>query len=163
MQKVLHSKKSPDSNNITVDVFKINNHIIGKLINNGIESRIFPKALEYANFKPIFEDRDSKLTNNYRPISLLNIFSKIFLEIFKSRLFEFLNRHKIIDKQFGFREDLSMQNAILELTSKMYRALDQKMKAIRVFLDLSKPFDTVKHDLLTKTLKKRHKRHNRRL
>lgn len=80
-------------------------------------------------------------------------FSKIFKKIIKDRLITFLETNKLLSKnQFGFRPGKSTTEALYETTKFLYNKLVSNKKAIAVFLDLAKAFDTVNHDELLKTL-----------
>jgi len=67
----------------------------------------------------------------------------------KSRIVDFLEKTKFFSNhQYGFRYGLSTQDAIIYLTTQLYKDLDKGLRAMAVFLDLQKAFDTVPHDLL---------------
>ena len=83
---------------------------------------------------------------NYRPISLLPCFSKILERIVANRL------NILCDSQYGFRANYSTQMALLDLIDKLSSSLDKSNHAIVIFLDLSKAFDTVDHDILISKL-----------
>ena len=69
------------------------------------------------------------------------------------RLVQFLEKNKLLSKkQFGFRQNCSTDDAIYELTSLLYSSIDSNKKALAVFLDLAKAFDTVDHQLLLRKL-----------
>ena len=86
---------------------------------------------------------------NYRPISLLSIFSKILERLMYDRLLEFLNKHKILNKfQFGFRNMHSIFMALITLLDNLRNALDSGNCAVGIFLDFQKAFDTVNHKIL---------------
>ena len=88
-------------------------------------------------------------TLNYRPITVLTTFSKVFEKLINTRLMAFINKHHILsESQFGFRENRSTENAISYVVNKLVNALDQNTFSIGVFLDLSKAFDKINHDIL---------------
>jgi Reverse transcriptase (RNA-dependent DNA polymerase) len=124
-------------------------HIFNLCLNTGI----FPNSLKTAIIKPIFKAKDKHLIENYRPISILTHFSKLLEKCIKFRLVQFFDKHNIIsNSQFGFRSNLSTQDAIYALTTEIGKNLDKTRKTLAVFLDLAKAFDTVQHDLLLKKL-----------
>jgi hypothetical protein len=85
---------------------------------------------------------------NYRPVSILPIFSKIFERVTYIRLLSYINKFHILnDNPFGFRNDHSTPLALLcmQLYDKISSAIDQNKFTIGLFLDLSKAFDTVNH------------------
>lgn len=84
---------------------------------------------------------------------LVTHLSKVFEKIIKGRVVNFLNKYKLIsDYQFGFREKISTQDAVLSLNSKVAQALNEGRPSLCVFIDLSKAFDTVGHHLLLQPL-----------
>ena len=120
-------------------------HILNLTLTEGI----FPDKFKETMIIPIFKAGDKMNVNNYRPISLINNLAKIAEKAIKDRLLNFINKHNIISKrQFGFKEGVGTEEAIFLLTSKIYEALDQNKKAIAIFLDLQKAFDTVDHKKL---------------
>ena len=109
----------------------------------------FPELLKLAKVQPLHK-KDSKLDYlNYRPISLLSVFSKIYEKLIYTRIYSYLDRNKLIySKQFGFRSKYSTNHAIISLTEHIRNLLDNKHYVCGVFVDLEKAFDTVHHDLL---------------
>ncbi len=78
-------------------------HNLVHLLNLSLSQGIFADELKVANIIPLFKSDDPMLFNNYRPVSLLSIFSKIFEKVMYKRLVEFLEQQNILyDKQFGF-------------------------------------------------------------
>ena len=70
-----------------------------------------------------------------------------------NRLINFLNGHKLLyDQQYGFRQNLSTDFALLELSDKIAEAIDRKKFMIGIFVDVSKAFDTLNHNILLQKL-----------
>ena len=109
----------------------------------------FPTKMKIAKVTPIHKKGKMTYVNNYRPISVLPIFSKILEKCIYKRLIEFLDKHQIVLKnQFGFRRRHSTTTAILDLIDKINRALNDKEYALTVFIDLTKAFDVINHLIL---------------
>ena len=126
----------------------ISEHLSG-FFNTFMESGIFPKILKVGKITPIFKKGDSQLFDNYRPISILPIFGKIFEKIIYSRLYCFLISNNIIyDKQFGFRKDHSTAHAVNYSLDKILDEIEKRNHVIGIFVDLSKAFDTIDHEKL---------------
>ena len=88
---------------------------------------IFPSCLKIAKVIPIHKSGSKKLTNNFKPISLLSVFSKIFEKLILKCLTNFLDKHKIIHPhQYGFRKHHSTEHALIDILSNCYRAIDCK-------------------------------------
>jgi len=83
------------------------------IYNLSIQNSIFPDNFKIAIIKPLFKGGDHKTISNYRPISMLTNFSKIFEKIIKSRLISYLENNNLLSKnQYGFRPGLSTENAL---------------------------------------------------
>ena len=150
----LKTRKCPGIDNIWSETLKIiSNNILSPLtyiINKCLDTGTFPPIFKTAVITPIYKSGDKLSLSNYRPISLLSNLSKIFEKIIKVRMISFINKYKIIsEKQFGFREARSTEDAIAPLTSKLYLAIDKNTPALCIFVDLAKAFDTVNHLLDT--------------
>ena len=88
-----------------------------------------------------------------RPISILPAFSKLFEKVMYNRLINFLNLHNILySKQFGFRNNHSTALALIDLINNISSAIDRNETTLGIFLDLSKAFDTINHEILCQKL-----------
>ena len=95
---------------------------------------------------PTHKGGSSEDVNNYRPISLLSIFDKIIEKLMHKRLYEFIQHHNILTStQFGFRKNLSTSLAIIEITERIRKSMENKKVGCGLFVDLSKAFDTINH------------------
>ena len=150
----LKPKTSTGHDNISSKIFKqLYMGIIPPcvhIINLSLSTGIFPDAMKVAKVVPIFKNNGSNtVMKNYRPVSLLPVMSKILERIVYNRLFYFLVKHKILhSSQYGFQVDLSTELAILELQDRIINTLNQNECCVGIFMDLSKAFDTLDHDIL---------------
>ena len=127
--------------------------ILSHLNNFSMTEGVFPDHLKVAKIIPVFKAGDAQLVTNYRPISILAIFSKIFEKIVCSRLESYLEQNNILhENQFGFRRKVSTCSALLQLVDKISASMDNKKTTIGVFIDLAKAFDTVDHNILLNKL-----------
>ena len=89
------------------------------------------------------------MLSNYRPVSVLPLFSKILEKLMYTRFLSFFKKIKaLFDFQFGFRHGYSPNLALSYLTDKISNALDKGECVLGLFLDFSKAFDTVNHNIL---------------
>ena len=149
----LSSNKSYGLYSYLIRLLNCSRQILGEtlaiIFNTSIESGIFPTKLKIAKLIPIFKAGDATAPSNYRPISLLSIFNKIFEKPIYKRLNSYIISKKIIsESQYGFHEKHSTEHAILDIIRKIKANMDKKLYSCGVFIDLSKAFDTVDHDIL---------------
>jgi hypothetical protein len=156
---MLLPKKTEDFNGVSLFfIKKFKNYLVKPLrhiFNCSFSSAVVPSQFKIAKVIPLFKSGDKSLPDNYRPISLLSSFSKIFEKIVCLRLLNFLENNNILTPdQFGFRKSHSAVHPMVHMMNFVSRALNKKETAIAIFCDLRKAFDTVNHEIL---LKKMHK------
>ena len=149
----LKAKKSSGCDGISLFLLKQIIHEIAAplthIFNLSLTTGIFPSKMKVAKIIPIFKKGNVNDLGNYRPISLLTSFSKVLEKVVYSRTIKFLNDHNIlVDTQFGFRKKHSTTHAVLLLIDQVVKAIEAKSHTVGVFLDHSKAFDTINHEIL---------------
>ena len=110
---------------------------------------IFPDKLKVAKVVPVFKSNDATIFSNYRPISILPTISKVFERIICNQIHEHFTTHNLYyAHQYGFRKGHSTEHAMLEVIDRILQHLDKGETPINIYLDLSKAFDTLDHDIL---------------
>lgn len=119
-----------------------------------MQQGVVPDLLKVAQVTPIFKSGDLTVLSNYRPISVLPAFSKILERIMYNRIYNHLiSINSLFDKQFGFQKNHSTEHAILQLVRNITKSFENGEFTLGVFIDLSKAFDTVNHNILLKKIK----------
>jgi hypothetical protein len=160
INKIINSLKNKHSSGydeITTKIIKISKHyIISPIINISnkmLSQGVYPERLKFALIKPIYKNGDKSSPSNYRPISLLPAFSKIFEKLIYERLFDHLGKNTILSEhQYGFRKDMSTENASYMLLNDILTAMNSKQIVGGIFCDLQKAFDCINHEVLLKKL-----------
>ena len=155
--EMLKSKTSHGVDQISNKTLKYLKHEISQplaqLINQSIITGTFPNELKKAKITPIFKKGDRENMANYRPVSILPSVSKVFEKILHYQLYNyFSNNNLLIKNQYGFRKNHSTDFATLELIDKIIKDMDKNKIPLNIYLDLSKAFDTLDHQILLKKL-----------
>ena len=107
----------------------------------------FPLEWKKGNV-PIHKKDDKQNVKNYRPVSLLPICGKIFEDLIYNVMYGFLTENNLSPNQPGFRSGDSCINQLLSINHEVLNAFDKGLEACGIFLDISKAFDKVLHDVL---------------
>ncbi len=135
-----------------VDIIEPITHIINLSLSTGI----VPNEMKIAKVIPIHKSSDPSILKNYRPVSLLPVFSKILEKIVYSKLISFFTANSVLYKhQYGFRQKHSTIHPIIHLLNNCATAsskIDPEY-SLAVLCDLSKAFDVINHDILLRKLR----------
>ena len=151
--KNLKNKKSSGFDEISAKFLKLCAPYVStplaNIFNASISKGVYPDLLKTARVTPIYKKGVKSDPGNYRPISVLSQVNKVLEKILHKRLYKYLSKFKILyEYQFGFREGHSTTQALVEITDRLKKAIDEKMLTCGIFIDLTKAFDTVDHAIL---------------
>ena len=154
----LKKNKSPGFDDVSSNIVILNKNYISRplihIIKLSINEGIFPEALKLAKVCPIYKNNDQSEVSNYRPVSVLSVFSKIFERVIYNRIYNHFNENNLFyTKQFGFRKNHSTEHAIIEIVDQITKGFENNNFTLGLFIDLSKAFDTVDHFILLEKIK----------
>ena len=157
--KSLPSNKAPGCDKVNAKILKDSSPVIApiitSLIYNSFTLSTFPLPWKKAEIVPILKSGDSEEPANTRPISLLFILSKVCERAAHSQFTNFLDSNNVIHHlQSGNRKLHSTESALLHFTDELLNNMDQKKISVVVLLDMSKAFDSIRHDLMLRKLRK---------
>lgn len=159
MNAIIKSLKNKNSDiyDISTSVIKRNSDLFSIpliiLFNQSVANGTFPAMLKTAIVTPIHKSGPKDVPQNYRPISQLNVFSKIFEILMKSHLIQYLESKNIFNpSQFGFRRKRNTFLALNIFSYDVFSAIDNKLCVLSLFIDFAKAFDTVNHNILISKL-----------
>ena len=153
--KNLKKGKSPGSDGIQAEHLKYSDDclcdLLAKLFNCFIIHGYLPKAFMYTVLVPVVKDKKNDLSDcdNYRPIALTTIISKLLEIVILKRCKEFL---VTTDNQFGFKQGHGTEQCVFTLKHVIDFYTKNSSPLYICFLDLSKAFDRVNHSILWRKL-----------
>ena len=140
---------------IVKDVGDLVSKPLSMVFNSSLEKGIFPDIWKLARVTPIFKSGSKKDVKNYRPISVISIFSRMLERIVHDQIFDFLLENNVITKnQSAFRKRYSTITSLIGSADHWYENIDNKKLNLTIFLDLKKAFDTVDHKILVEKLRR---------
>ena len=125
------------------------------IFNKSLNTGVFPEEMKLADVVPLYKSKAEYECTNYRPISFLLTISKLLEKLMYKRTYHFLEQtDQLYQSQYGFRKSHSCETAIMELASSIIKGNDDGFYTLALFIDLSKAFDTVDHNILLEKLDK---------
>ena len=134
---IISEFKNDKASDIPTHVMKqcsqtISEHL-ARIYNNCMNEGVFPSQLKTGKITPIYKKEDEELLENYRPVSTLPVFGKIFEKIIYSRLYNFfLSRGIIFENQFGFRKNHSTSHALNFSVNHVKEKLNNKNHVLHI-------------------------------
>ncbi len=122
------------------------------MINTAIEQSVYPEDMKLADLCPLFKKNDDMIKDNYRPVSILPIYSKVFEIVIADQLIEYFK--DIFNVLLcAYRKKYGCQHVLVKVLDKWKKALDNNEFAGALLIDLSKAFDCMQHALLVAKMK----------
>ena len=119
------------------------------LFNKSLSLGVCPNKWKLSFIVPIFKKGDPTDKENYRPISITSIISRVFERILVKHINFYLTTNSIIsESQFGFRRGKSVESQLLKCYTHWITALDNNKFVDIIYLDYAKAFDKVCHNKL---------------
>ena len=153
VSKIISELKNGKASDIPIHVIKQSSKIVTPLLtvlyNECMKDGIFPDDLKIGRISPIYKKDNQELLENYRPVSTLAVFGKIFEKIIFNRLYSFFHsQNSLYENQYGFRKNHSTSYALNYSVNHIESRLKKKQHVLGIFIDLSKAFDTISHEKL---------------
>ena len=124
------------------------------IINECIDQNIFPKAWKTSRISPVPKVDNPSECDDYRPMAVLPVLSKVYERLVLSQMMEYIDRHSIFHERIsGYRKGHSTTTVLLRFRDDILRAMKGSELTMAIFADFSKAFDTVDH---TRIVKKMH-------
>ena len=144
---------------INVNILKSSFHhysnVLVHLVNMSLSEGVFPDLMKIAKIIPLYKNGEKNILNNYRPVSVLPVFSKLFERVIYNRLIQFVNDNDLLyEFQFGFRKKHNTTLALITLIDKIVTGINDNEMTLGAFLDFSKAFDMMDHNILMRKLHK---------
>ena len=136
---------------IPVKILKLNNDIfsqyLSQIFNESIEAANLPNELKYGDITPVYKKNNRHEKQNNRPVSIIFVVFKIIERCLYDQIYKnignTLSRH-----QMGYRKGYSSQHSLIAMFERWKENLDKRGECGALFVDLSKAFDCLQHDLL---------------
>ena len=132
--------------NLVKDAAKFIAYPIMCIFNSSIANGVFPDAWKTASVTPIHKSGSKSELNDYRPISAISVFARMFERLAHDQLSEFVKVNNILtSSQAAFRKLYFTTISLISSTDHWHENMDNNKMNLTIFLDLRKAFDTVDH------------------
>ena len=149
--KSVITKKATGPDNIHPKLVNLSANVIDRhlcnIINKGLQNSSFPDAAKVASVRPIYKKKCRKTIENYRSVSILNTFSKIYERYIDDSLIPYINKC-LSEFVAAYRKSYSSSHVLIRLVENWKKELDNKKYVRAILMDLSKAFDCIPHKLL---------------
>ena len=159
VHNIINNFKNKSTRDTKIEALKIANtshvftSVLAEVINKSFDQGVFPQELKIAKVVPIHKEGSRSQVGNYRPISLLMTFSKIYEKLMHCRILKFLeSNNSLFEMQYGFRPRRSCEHALLNAQNTLLESLSKRQVSLLLLIDFSKAFDMVEHSILLKKL-----------
>ena len=155
--EIINDFKNGKASDIPICVLKRSAKLISvtlsRLYNDCIHRGEFPNLFKKGKITPVYKKGNRECIDNYRPVSILPVFGKVFEKILYKRLYSFLSSNGVLhDQQFGFRKGHSTTHALHKSVNDITKSISNNQHVLGIFIDLSKAFDTLDHGILLRKL-----------
>ena len=155
VHRTIKNFKNKSTSDTRISALKIANEsysfttVLANIINKSFKEGVFPEQLKTAGVVPIHKEGSKTDVSNFRPISLLKTFSKIFEKVMHVRILSFLeSNNSLYEMQYGFRPGRSCEHALLNAQNDILSSLSRHQISLLLLIDFSKAFDMVDHSVL---------------
>lgn len=153
------------NNSKAVDIYGLSNKFVKihkddlapsltKLINTHLFKGSFPDCLKIGKITPVWKGGSKLDKKNYRPITVLPIFAKIFEYVIHRRLDDHFQFNNVLNNnQFGYTKGSGTETAVIHILKHVYESIDNRLPTALTCIDLSRAFDSIDHDILISKFK----------
>ena len=149
--KSVNTKKATGPDNVPPKLIKLSTNVIDShlfnIINKSLQNSSFPDAAKIASVRPIYKKKCRNTTENYKPVSVLNTFSKVYERYIHNSLIPYINKC-LSEFVAAYRKCYRSSHALIRLVENWKKELDNKKYVGAILMDLSKTFDCIPHGLL---------------